>query len=50
MNLKYLFIKLFAFSIVQIAMSTALKPPVGEALPIKPPTFKLLSDKMFFKK
>ena len=46
--MNHLFIKLLAFSIVQMAMSTALKPPIGEVLPIKPPAFKLLSDKIFF--
>ena len=40
-----LFIRLFAFSIVHIAMSTELKPPFGEELPINPSIFTKLSDR-----
>ena len=36
--------RLFAFSMVQIAMSTVLNPPLGEELPIKPSILTKLSD------
>ena len=38
------FRRLFAFSIVHIAMSTAAKPPLGDEPPINPSTRRKLSE------